>query len=236
MLGAFGKLILTFAGFRLRAIAGRGLLPVVDLLLQRRFGGGIADSTEVQFGPIRRRLHHGAANALGLEERPQVGSFDILGDSFSLRAFAERFRQREKQRDHRDQQCDFPVFAGRMFGVFGVLHAFMRAHDSSPPLEYGDDGRTIWQAQGSGRVRRRQRCPKLTDFRRAGARSDTLPEAARYRSRYKSGWSTAKRGRAVPGSHADRRRATTGGWRRNDAARAALRCPANRVRRAIAPW
>src|SRR6266852_1903014 len=47
----------------------------------------------------------------------------------------------------------------------------------------------------------------LGELRRAGARCGRLPGAARYRSRYRSAWSRAKRGRATPGSRADRRRA-----------------------------
>jgi hypothetical protein len=35
------------------------------------------------------RLHNRAADALGLEERPQVRGLDILADGFGLRALAE---------------------------------------------------------------------------------------------------------------------------------------------------
>ena len=55
MLGAFGQLILTFAGFRLGAIARRGLLPVVDLLLQRRLGGVVAGRCRGSIWPDRPR-------------------------------------------------------------------------------------------------------------------------------------------------------------------------------------
>ena len=42
MLGPRRQLLRTLAGFRLRAVARGGLLPVVDLLLQRRLGGVVA--------------------------------------------------------------------------------------------------------------------------------------------------------------------------------------------------
>ena len=45
----------------------------------------------------------------------------------------------------------------------------------------------------------------------------------------------ARRGRAAPGSRADRRRGPADAWRRNGAARAASRSPAGRARRAAAP-
>jgi len=46
MLGAFGQLLRAFAGFRLLAVAGGGLLPLVDLLLQGRLGGIVAHDPE----------------------------------------------------------------------------------------------------------------------------------------------------------------------------------------------
>ena len=46
MLGAFGQLFGAFAGFRLGAVARCGLLPVVDLLLQRRLGRVVAGTAE----------------------------------------------------------------------------------------------------------------------------------------------------------------------------------------------
>jgi len=46
VLGALGQLFRPFAGFRLRAVARRGLLPLVDLLLQRRLGGSVAHDAE----------------------------------------------------------------------------------------------------------------------------------------------------------------------------------------------
>ena len=89
------------------------------------------------------------ANALGLKECPEVGCFDILADGFGLRSLAERFRQRKKQRDHRDQKGDLLVFAGRVLGVFSVLHALMCAHRSNPPgLFKATIDRTVRVAQG----------------------------------------------------------------------------------------
>src|SRR4030088_2578099 len=81
---------------------------------------------------IRRSLNHGAADALGLEEGPEVGGLDVLAEGLGLGALAQRLREREKQRDHRDQQSDLLVGAGSMLGMLGVLHAFMCAHDSLP--------------------------------------------------------------------------------------------------------
>src|SRR5216683_8394714 len=46
---------------------------------------------------------------------------------------------------------------------------------------------------------------KPSDLRRGDAPFCRLPAAVRYRCRYKSVWSRAKRGRAAPGSRADRR-------------------------------
>src|SRR2546430_2052928 len=103
VLGALGQLLGAFASLRLGAVTRRGLLPVVDLLLQRRLGGIVARAGEAYFALVGRRLHRGAADALGLEERPQVRGLDILADRFGLGALAECFRQRQTQRDDRDQ-------------------------------------------------------------------------------------------------------------------------------------
>src|SRR5882724_10930783 len=89
VLGALGELFRTLAGFRLRTVACRGFLPVVDLLLQCRLGGLIGGGGETQLALFGRGLHAGAANALGLEEGPEVGRLDILADRFGLRALAE---------------------------------------------------------------------------------------------------------------------------------------------------
>ena len=78
---------------------------------------------------LRGRLHHGAANALGLKEGPEIRGFDVLADGFGLRPLAQGLGQRQKQRDHRDQQGDLLVGAGGMLGVLGMLHAFVGAHD-----------------------------------------------------------------------------------------------------------
>ena len=46
VLGAFGQLLGPFVGFGLGAIARGGLLPIVDLLLRRGFGGLVGRSAE----------------------------------------------------------------------------------------------------------------------------------------------------------------------------------------------
>ena len=46
MLGTLGQLLRALLGFRLGAVARRGLLPGVDLLLQRRLGGIVAHDAE----------------------------------------------------------------------------------------------------------------------------------------------------------------------------------------------
>src|SRR5262245_49245059 len=61
-------------------------------------------------------------------------------------------------------------------------------------------------------------------------------EAARYRPPYRSAWSKARRGQAIPGSRADRHRAPASAWRRSDATRAVWPFRASRARRAAAPW
>src|ERR1035437_7800681 len=153
MPGALGQLLRPFAGFRLRAVARRGLLPFVDLLLHRRLGGIVAHDAEAQSGLIRRGLNHGAADALGLKERPQVRTFDILADGFGLGALAQRLRQREKQRDHGNQQRDLLVLAGGVLGMLRLLHTFMCAHGSLP-LDRPTIDRTTPPAQEASRYDR----------------------------------------------------------------------------------
>ena len=46
VLGAFGELFRAFAGLRLRAVARRGLVSVVDLLRQRSLCCVVADGAE----------------------------------------------------------------------------------------------------------------------------------------------------------------------------------------------
>src|SRR6516225_11147592 len=60
-------------------------------------------------GGTKRRL----ADGLGLEEIPGVGCLDVERNSFRLRAFAEHLGERQKERDHRDQQRDLLVPALR---------------------------------------------------------------------------------------------------------------------------
>src|ERR1700704_1323494 len=152
VLGAGRQLLRTLAGFRLRAVARGGLLPVLDLLLQCRLGRVVARSSEGELGVLGGGLDHGAADAFGLEERPQVRRLDVLADGFGLGALAERLRQREKQGDHGDQQRDLLVGAGSVLGVLRMLHAFVGAH-GLPPGEWPWSGttidRTIWPAQGA---------------------------------------------------------------------------------------
>src|SRR6478672_6155897 len=90
MLGSLGELLGSLAGFRLGAVARRGLLPFIDLLLQGSLGGFVAGSAEAELGMLRRGLNHGSADAFGLEEGPQVRGLDVLADRFGLRALAER--------------------------------------------------------------------------------------------------------------------------------------------------
>jgi hypothetical protein len=52
VLGAFGELILSLAGTRVGTIVRRGLLPVVDLRLQRSFGRLISRQSEAELGLI----------------------------------------------------------------------------------------------------------------------------------------------------------------------------------------
>src|ERR1700688_5030187 len=86
LFGAFGQLLLPLASLGLGAVASCGLLPLVDLLLQRRLGGIVACGAETQLGLFGGSLHDVAADAFGLEERPQVRALDVLGDGFGLGA------------------------------------------------------------------------------------------------------------------------------------------------------
>ena len=204
LLGALGELFRSFAGFRLRAVARRGLVPVVDLLLQRRLGGIVPDRAQAELGMLGGGLHHGAADALGLEERPQVRGFDVLADGFGLRALAQRFRQRQEQRDDSDQQRDLLVGAGSVLGVFRMLHAFVGAHVF---LLLAVTGHTIERTNTAqdalrGSTNDMTACMSA----RGDAPSCRLPAAARCRCRCRSAWSRARRGRAIPGSRAGRRR------------------------------
>ena len=76
----------------------------------------VPDQVDLQH--LGRRLEHGLADGLGLEERPEVRRLDVVADRRGLRALAERLREREAQRDHRDQQRDLLVA-----GVEQVLSA-----------------------------------------------------------------------------------------------------------------
>src|SRR4029450_8205743 len=132
VLGALGEFFRTLAGFRLRTVTLRGLVPVVDLLLQRGLRRIVADGAAAELGVFGGGLHHGAADALGLEERPQVRGLDVLADSFGLRALAQRFRQRQEQRDDSDERRALLVGAGATLGAFSVIHAFVGALDCPP--------------------------------------------------------------------------------------------------------
>jgi hypothetical protein len=48
---------------------------------------------------------------LRLEEGPEVRGLDVVRERRGLRVLAERFREGEHQRQHRDQQCDALVAA-----------------------------------------------------------------------------------------------------------------------------
>src|SRR5262244_3172765 len=88
VLGALGQFLAALMGRRLGAVARRSLLPVLDLLRQRGLVGVVARGHKLAL--LGCGLHHSAADGLGLEERPQVGGFNILGDRFGLCALAER--------------------------------------------------------------------------------------------------------------------------------------------------
>ena len=97
MLGALGKLLGTFAGLRLGAIARRGLLPVVDLLLQRRLGGIVADGPRLSLAcseavctTVRRML-------LAWKNAHRFEASTFLLMDFGLRALAECLRKRQAQ-------------------------------------------------------------------------------------------------------------------------------------------
>src|SRR5580692_2226815 len=216
LLGLLGELLA--AGFRFRFQALGGRFPGFDLFFHRRLDGWIggAGGRDRHFLGGGRDL--GDADVLGLEERPQVRRLDILADRFGLRAFAGGFREGQEQRQDRDHQRDPFVEA------FAVL-AFLRFLDRFVDFRHG--------------VRplcRTRQTTNSTNLTRAGGRRDKRRSGARRRLRYKFAWSPARRGRAVPGSSGCRRRGRAGAWRRNAAARAALRSPAGRARRAAAPW
>jgi hypothetical protein len=52
--------------------------------------------------------------SLGLVERPRIGGQDVVDETLGLCALAERFREGEEKRDHRNQQGDLLVRARRM--------------------------------------------------------------------------------------------------------------------------
>src|SRR5258708_39983509 len=89
VLGAFGQFSLPFAALGIGAVALRGLLPVVDLLLQRSLCGVVAGRTKCQFALLGRGLHRRVPNALGLKERPEIRCLDILAEGFGLRSLAK---------------------------------------------------------------------------------------------------------------------------------------------------
>ena len=151
---------------------------------------------------------------------------DVVGDRRGLRALAERLGKRQKQRQHRNQQRDLLVAAmRRVLGVFGMLQILVCAHRPLP--------RVTWCTRAASHMKCKVRARSVSRARMGAG--DKLRVNARYRPPYRSAWSTARRGRAVPGWRAGRRRAPAGAWRRNGAARAASRCRAGRARRAAVP-
>src|SRR5690606_38032626 len=72
-----------------------------------------------------------------------------------------------------------------------------------------------------------------------GARADgpihKCPAGAPYRPPYRPAWSRDWRGRAIPGSRADRRRGPEDAWRRNGEARGGLRFLAGRALTSAVP-
>src|SRR5690606_3688521 len=75
----------------------------------------------------------------------------------------------------------------------------------------------------------------LRRVRPADALSRSFRAAGRCRPPYRSAWSTATHGRAVPGSPSDRRRGRADGWRKNGAGRAAWPRAAGPAPSAAAP-
>ena len=99
-------------------------------------------------GPSRRRgldlgrlaLHdrERAADGLRLEEIPQIGGFDLKIQRRRLRALAEGLGEREKQRQHRDDQRDLLVVPAAlvrgMLRMFGMFEIFVRPSHRGLPL------------------------------------------------------------------------------------------------------
>ena len=124
VLGLLLQLLAAIAGFRIRFVALGGLAPCLDLLVESGLGGRIGQACRKQSRLIGCDAYHGPADILGLEERPQVRSLDVLGHDLGLRAFAERFRERQEQRQNCDHQCDFPVEALAVLAFLGLFDRF----------------------------------------------------------------------------------------------------------------
>src|SRR5262249_42930304 len=123
----------------------------------------------------------------------------------------------------------------RMLGVLGMLHAFVCAHlslQNHPPARLPE--RTDPRKSQTD-VTEWCRTGRTSQFIRADARLHRLRAAARCRCRYRPVWSRATRGRAIPGSPADRRHVTTSELQKNAAVRVALRCQAAPGPRATVP-
>ena len=126
VLGLLLQFLAAIASFRIRLVALGGLAPCLDLLVDSGFGGRIGQAGRKQTGLIGCHAHHGPADVLGLEEGPQVRGFDILGVGFGLRAFAERLRKRQEQRQDGDHQRDPSV---ETLAVLAFLRLFDRFVD-----------------------------------------------------------------------------------------------------------
>ena len=83
-------------------------------------------------GLIGRDVQRGPADVLGLEERPEVRCFDILGVGLVLRALAERLREGQEQRQDRDHQCDAFVEEFGVLAFFGFLDGFRNLRHDGP--------------------------------------------------------------------------------------------------------
>ncbi len=69
---------------------------------------------------------------LAWKNAQRLAASTFLLIDLGLGALAERLRDRQEQRQHGDQERDLLVRAGRVFGVLGMLHAFMCAHHVPP--------------------------------------------------------------------------------------------------------
>src|SRR4051794_4312865 len=119
-----------------------------------------------------------------------------------------------------------------MLRVLGMLEIFVRAHRRLPWSRLRDvEPKLPYDARGLSR-----QSTRVAQAMPLDGRCDKPATTARYRLRYKSAWSTAKRGRATPGWCEGRRHAPEDASQTNAAARAGWRFRPVPARRAGAPW